>query len=389
MLTKTGSQNTHIMKKIFKHLLLPGLTGLTLGILVLLFFPALSGIPQLSFSNLVDKGEQLLGVGQVTYSTAVKRAAPAVVNIATTTFNRSEPELNNKNNNPAFSTYNQDEKSEKSLGSGVIISSDGFLLTNNHVIAGADRIIAVLKDGREAIAEVAGTDPETDLAVLRLDLKNLPHLSLADSGKAEVGDVVLAIGNPFGLGQTVTMGIISATGRNDLSLNTYEDFIQTDAAINVGNSGGGLINARGELIGINTLLFSSGGGNEGVGFAIPSSMARFVTKSIIKHGRVIRGWLGIESQPLTKQLADAYGVDTNVGILISGVYDGGPADQAGVRRGDILTAINGVNTSDGKKVMNMVAQQLPGSELTIGLIRNNKPVSVKARVATRPNIVNQ
>ena len=375
------------MKKLFSHLFLPTLAGLFGGLLVLLFFPSISGMPQLSFSNLIDKGEQLLGVGQVTYSTAVKKAAPAVVNIATTTF--SEQSKDSKGGgNPAFS-YREDDKSEKSLGSGVIISSDGFLLTNNHVIAGADRIIAILKDGREAIATVVGTDPETDLAVLRLDLKKLQHLSLVDSGKAEVGDVVLAIGNPFGLGQTVTMGIISATGRNDLSLNTYEDFIQTDAAINVGNSGGALINARGELIGINTLLFSRGGGNEGVGFAIPSSMARFVTKSIIKHGRVIRGWLGIESQPLSKQLADAYGVDTNIGILISGVYDGGPADQAGLRRGDILTAINGVNTSDGKKVMNMVAQQPPGSDLTIKIIRNNKPVSVKARVATRPNIVNQ
>ncbi|MRI34098.1 2-alkenal reductase [Endozoicomonas sp. OPT23] len=376
------------MKKLLSQLLLPGLVGLIFGLLVLLFFPGISGMPQLSFSNLVDKGEQLLGVGQVTYSTAVKKAAPAVVNIATTTFTKGAKQSNHQNN-PAFTTYNQDEKSEKSLGSGVIISSDGFLLTNNHVIAGADRIIAVLKDGREAIAEVAGTDPETDLAVLRLDLKKLPHLSLADSGKAEVGDVVLAIGNPFGLGQTVTMGIISATGRNDLSLNTYEDFIQTDAAINVGNSGGALINARGELIGINTLLFSSGGGNEGVGFAIPSSMARFVTKSIIKHGRVIRGWLGIESQPLSKQLADAYGVEPNSGILITGVYNNGPADQAGLQRGDILTGINGVSTSDGKKVMNMVAQQPPGSDLIIKIIRNNKPVSVKARVATRPNIVNQ
>ena len=375
------------MKKFLNQFLYPALSGLIVAFLVILLVPNWLGLPQLDFNNVVNKGEQLLGIGEVSYSSAVKIAAPAVVNIATATL-VNESSRSRMPKSPFTENNLGRAKVETSLGSGVIISPDGYLLTNNHVIEGADRIVAVLKDGREESASIVGRDPETDLAVLKIDLKDLPSLDLVDSGQTEVGDVVLAIGNPFGLGQTVTMGIISATGRNDLSLNTYEDFIQTDAAINVGNSGGALISARGELLGINTLLFSRGGGNEGVGFAIPSSMARFVTQSIIKYGRVVRGWLGIESQPLTSQLAEAYGVESNVGILISGVYDNGPADNAGLRRGDILTAINNISTSDGKKVMNMVAQEPPGSEVTLQILRNNKPLEMKAVVATRPNMVN-
>ncbi|WP_422135054.1 S1C family serine protease [Endozoicomonas sp. ALD040] len=375
------------MKRLLNQLIYPALSGLIVALLVMLLAPKWLGLPHLSLSNVLSRGEQLLGIGEVSYSSAVKEAAPAVVNIATATLiNESSPSRMPKS---PFTENNLGRaKVETSLGSGVIISPDGYLLTNNHVIEGADRIVAVLKDGREESATIVGRDPETDLAVLKIDLNNLPSLDLADSGQAEVGDVVLAIGNPFGLGQTVTMGIISATGRNDLSLNTYEDFIQTDAAINVGNSGGALINARGELVGINTLLFSRGGGNEGVGFAIPSSMARFVTQSIIKYGRVVRGWLGIESQPLTSRLAQAYGVESNVGILISGVYDNGPADLAGLKRGDILMAINNISTNDGRKVMNMVAQEAPGSEVTLQILRNNHPLEMKAVVATRPNMVN-
>ncbi|WP_062263548.1 S1C family serine protease [Endozoicomonas arenosclerae] len=375
------------MKKFLNQFIYPAITGLIVAFLVILLAPNWLGLPKLSFNNVVNRGEQFLGIGEVSYSSAVKIAAPAVVNIATATL-VNESSRSRMPKSPFTENNLGRAKVETSLGSGVIISPDGYLLTNNHVIEGADRIIAVLKDGREESASIVGRDPETDLAVLKIDLKKLPSLDLADSGQAEVGDVVLAIGNPFGLGQTVTMGIISATGRNDLSLNTYEDFIQTDAAINVGNSGGALISARGELLGINTLLFSRGGGNEGVGFAIPSSMARFVTQSIIKYGRVVRGWLGIESQPLTSQLAEAYGVESNAGILISGVYDNGPADKAGLRRGDILTAINNISTSDGKKVMNMVAQEPPGSEVTLQILRNNKPLEMKAVVATRPNMVN-
>lgn len=375
------------MKKLLNQLIYPALSGLIVALLAILFAPNWLGLPQLNFNNVLNRSEQLLGIGEISYSSAVKIAAPAVVNIATATL-VDESSRSRMPKSPFTENNLGRAKVETSLGSGVIISPDGYLLTNNHVIEGADRIVAVLKDGREESAAIVGRDPETDLAVLKIDLKDLPSLNLADSGQNEVGDVVLAIGNPFGLGQTVTMGIISATGRNDLSLNTYEDFIQTDAAINVGNSGGALISARGELLGINTLLFSRGGGNEGVGFAIPSSMARFVTQSIIKYGRVVRGWLGIESQPLTSRLAEAYGVESNVGILISGVYDNGPADMAGLKRGDILIAINNINTSDGRKVMNMVAQEPPGSEVTLQILRNNQPLEMKAVVATRPNMVN-
>lgn len=225
-----------IMIRFLNQFIYPALSGLVIALLVILFAPNWLGLPQISVNNMLNRGEQLLGIGEVSFSSAVKIAAPAVVNIATATLvndaNRSRmPKSPFTENNLGRA------KVETSLGSGVIISPDGYLLTNNHVIEGADRIVAVLKDGREESASIVGRDPETDLAVLKIDLKDLPNLNLANSGQTEVGDVVLAIGNPFGLGQTVTMGIISATGRNDLSLNTYEDFIQTDAAINVGNSG--------------------------------------------------------------------------------------------------------------------------------------------------------
>ncbi|MGI9275003.1 MAG: S1C family serine protease [Endozoicomonas sp.] len=378
--------NNAIMKKFLTHIVLPLLTGLAVGLLIIVIKPDLIGLEKDHFTRLFDRSTDFLGSGQASYSTAVKKAAPAVVNISTATL-ASLPEYNLTPRSSADGN-NRSSRGETSLGSGVIVGQDGYLLTNNHVIDNADSIIVTLRDNRKAPAAIVGRDPETDLAVLKVDLREMPSIKLADSSLAEVGDVVLAIGNPFDLGQTVTMGIISATGRNDLRLNTYEDFIQTDAAINIGNSGGALVNAYGDLIGINTLLFSRGGGNEGIGFAIPSSMARFVMNSIIKYGRVIRGWLGIESQPLTPELADAFGVNSDIGILISGVYKGGPADLAGLQRGDILTGINGVDTSDGKKVMNMVAQVPPGSEVTIQILRDDKPMDVKAKVTTRPNMVN-
>ena len=357
------------MKKLLRFFGWPILLGLIVSAGIIFVNPELVGLTPASRDEFLSKGGNFFSErGQVSYSSAVKKATPAVVNISTKTVIKREggpvqvpPHLQGRKN-----------KIETSLGSGVIVNPNGFILTNNHVIQGAERIIVALRDGREVSATVVGIDPETDLAVLKVSMNDLPYIHLADSTKAEIGDVVLAIGNPFGLGQTVTMGIISATGRNDLQLNTYEDFIQTDAAINIGNSGGALVNAYGDLIGISTLLFSRGGGNEGIGFAIPSNMARFVMSSIIQYGRVIRGWLGIESQPLNSHLADAYGVSVNAGILISGVYERGPADQAGLRRGDILTGINGDATSDGRRVMNRVAQEPPGSEVTLEILRNGK-----------------
>ena len=373
------------MKINLSRIILPVFSGLFIGLLIIAVKPETAGLEKDAFTSIVDRffeqGSHILGSGQVSYRQAVKRAAPAVVNISSASLDRTSASLTPIPLRDTPST-------EINRGSGVIVRPDGYILTNNHVIQGVERIYVSMQDGREEVASVVGRDPDTDLAVLKIDLKHLPNIDLADSSKAEVGDVVLAIGNPFGLGQTVTMGIISATGRDDLRLNTYEDFIQTDAAINVGNSGGALVNAYGDLIGINTLLFTRGGGNEGVGFAIPSRMAQFVMESIIKYGRVIRGWLGIESQPLSAQLAEAYGVKANQGILISGVYQGGPAEQAGLHRGDILTGINNIATTDGNKVMNMVAQVPPGTEVTLQILRNNKPMELKARVSSRPIMVN-
>ncbi|MDP0590221.1 MAG: trypsin-like peptidase domain-containing protein [Candidatus Endonucleobacter bathymodioli] len=373
------------MKKLLQICGWPILFGFIVSIGVICLKPELAGLTSSPMAYFFSPTTTLVsGFKQNSYNSAVKKATPAVVNISTKTVINQEkkfveipPHIKiNKNN------------IETSLGSGVIINPNGFILTNNHVIQGADHIIVGLRDGREVYATVVGTDSDTDLAVLKIRMTNLPYIHLADSTKAKVGDIVLAIGNPFGLSQTVTMGIISATGRHNLQLNTYEDFIQTDAAINIGNSGGALINAYGDLIGVNTLLFSIGGGNESIGFAIPSEMARFVMNSIMRHGYVIRGWLGIESQSLNNSLAKAYQIDADAGILISGVYETGPADQAGLRRGDILIDINGSKTIDGKLLMNLVAQITPGSKVTLGVLRNGKKINLKALVAKRPTIIN-
>ena len=369
------------MKKLLKSVGLSVTLGLFVAIIALLIMPELGGITEKSRDRFLQHASRALSFNRpVSYSDAVKKAAPAVVSISTSSLSQRSD-----NNLPLPKRTDARNTPE---GSGVIVDPEGYILTNHHVINNAARLMITLRDGREVRAVIVGTDPESDLAVLKIDLQNLPYLNLEDSVNTEIGDVVLAIGNPFGLGQTVTMGIISATGRNDLQLNTYEDFIQTDAAINIGNSGGALVNAYGDLIGISSMLFSRGGGSEGVGFVIPSNMAHFVMSSIIKYGRVIRGWLGIESQPLNSALAEAYGVNTKVGILITGVYQGGPADKAGLMRGDILTGINGQSTRDGRRVMNMVARIPPGQQMTMQILRDGKNVELTAQAATRPQIVN-
>ena len=369
------------MKKLLKSVGFPVLLGILVAVTILLLQPGFGGVTEKSRDHFLEQVTRVFSFnGPVSYSNAVKKAAPAVVSISTSSLSqRSDSNLPLPERASARHTPE---------GSGVIVDPEGYILTNHHVINNAARLMITLRDGREVKAVIIGTDPESDLAVLKVDLQNLPYLNLEDSVNAEIGDVVLAIGNPFGLGQTVTMGIISATGRNDLQLNTYEDFIQTDAAINIGNSGGALVNAYGDLIGISTLLFSRGGGSEGVGFVIPSNMAHFVMDSIIKYGRVIRGWLGIESQPLNSALAEAYGVSTKIGILITGVYQGGPADIAGLMRGDILIGINGQSTRDGRKVMNMVARIPPGQHMTMQILRDGKQVELTAQAATRPQIIN-
>ncbi len=329
-----------------------------------------------------------LGNGPVSYADAVEMAAPAVVNVYTA--KRVQEQTSSLFNDPLFRYFfgdrfqQQRERLQTSLGSGVIISDQGFLLTNNHVVQGAEEIQVMMLDGRSYSAGLVGADPDSDLAVLKIDADDLPSVVVGQSDNLRVGDVVLAIGNPFGVGQTVTLGIVSATGRNSLGISTYENFIQTDAAINPGNSGGALINARGELVGINTAIFSKSGGSQGIGFAIPMSLATGITKQIVEKGTVVRGWLGIEAQDLTPSLAQSFGLETTRGVLIAGVLRNGPADDAGIEPGDVLLAIDGVNVNNARDAMNRIAQQPPGTALAIQAMRQGKPIELEATIAQRP-----
>ncbi len=321
--------------------------------------------------------------GVVSYSAAVKVAAPAVVNIFTLQkVKQNHPLLND----PAFREFfgnqipeqNQGQ-GENSLGSGVIVRPDGYILTNNHVIAQADQIVVGLQDGRRAVAKVVGTDPDTDLAVIKIELDKLPVLPFKLSGN-EVGDVVLAIGNPFGVGQTVTQGIISATGRSDLGINTYEDFIQTDAAINPGNSGGALIDVAGNLIGVNTAIFSQSGGSLGIGFAIPAKICQQILNSILKDGRVIRGWLGISLLPPQQ---DDVLQPRQTGVVIADVLKNGPAATAGLRVGDKIMKVNNEDVTSTSHLINYVALQAPQSTITVTVMRDNKTENLQVVVGER------
>lgn len=322
------------------------------------------------------------------YATSVKLAAPAVVNIQTTKIitERQHPLMED----PLFRQFFGDsvgeprKRMESSLGSGVIVSPQGYILTNHHVIKAADEIMIALKDGRTTKATVIGTDPDTDLAVLHIKLDNLPAITLSKSHDIEVGDVVLAIGNPFGVGQTVTSGIVSATGRNMLGINTFENFIQTDAAINPGNSGGALINAYGELIGINTAIFSKSGGSQGIGFAIPLSLAKNVLTQIIEFGHVKRGWLGVAIQDMNPELAKSFNLKHVYGVIINGIAESGPADKAGLKPGDIITQINDTEVENTRHLLNLVSQVLPGNKISIKGINQEGTFSVKTKVIQRP-----
>jgi serine protease DegQ len=321
------------------------------------------------------------------YRQAAGRAMPAVVNILTSkALQENHPLLKDPFFRRFFGDRLPPEEHQSSLGSGVIVSPDGYILTNNHVIDSADEIEVVLADGRKAPAKVVGADPETDLAVIRVGLSQLPVMVLGRDDKARVGDVVLAIGNPFGVGQTVTMGIISAVGRNNLHINHFENFIQTDAAINFGNSGGALIDTNGNLLGINSAIYSQTGGSVGIGFAIPVSTARTVMESIIRHGQVIRGWVGIETQDITPELAESFGLPQRDGTIIAGVVRGGPADRAGVRPGDILVSVDGKRIKNTSEMLNLIAQLQPGARTSLSLVRKNRQATVQVTVGKRPRI---
>ncbi|NMM37332.1 MAG: Do family serine endopeptidase [Glaciimonas sp.] len=326
---------------------------------------------------------------QNSYRDAAKRAMPSVVNIFTT---KEAKQLKNPYlNDPFFKKFfgdgygGQTEK-QSSLGSGVVISPQGYILTNNHVVEAADEIEVALADGRKAVAKVVGADPETDLAVIKIDVPNLPAITLGRIEQVQVGDPVLAIGNPFGVGQTVTMGIVSALGRNHLGINTFENFIQTDAAINPGNSGGALIDTNGNLLGINTAIYSSSGGSLGIGFAIPVSTVKTVMESIIKTGQVVRGWIGVEPQDITPELAESFGLTKKTGAIIAGVLRDGPADKAGVKPGDILLAIEDKPVTDTTEMLNLIAQLTPGNKAKFTISRRNQDSIVQVTIGKRPKI---
>ncbi len=326
--------------------------------------------------------------GPVSYARAVELAAPSVVNIFTAKVVTQRPHP--LFDDPSFRRFFGDKppvpgkRQENSLGSGVIISTQGYILTNNHVVEGADEIKVGLHDGRSAEATIVGTDPETDLAVLKIKIDNLPSITISEAEVPRVGDVALAIGNPFGVGQTVTMGIVSATGRSELGINTFENFIQTDAAINPGNSGGALINAYGQLIGINTAIFSRSGGSEGIGFAIPVSIAKNVMQQIVEHGHTVRGWLGIEAQDLTPELAESFGAKNVSGVVVAGVLPNSPASKGGLKSGDIITQVNDQNVTTAKDLVNAIAKITPGAEARLRGLRNGKEITFTARVGERP-----
>jgi serine protease DegQ len=323
---------------------------------------------------------------------AAKISSPAVVNIFTSKINKKKPSKKGAphQNEPWFQFFFGDqapnEEPSSSLGSGVIVSPQGIILTNHHVIDGADEIEVAFADGRKRNAKLIGSDPETDIAVLKIDATDLPNpITLGKMESVQVGDVVLAIGNPFGVGQTVTSGIVSALGRNQLGINTFENFIQTDAAINPGNSGGALVDTKGNLIGINTAIYSRSGGNMGIGFAIPINTAKQVMESILTNGSVTRGWIGVEPQNLSKELAESLNLPKDTtGVLISGVLEGGPADKAGMKPGDVLTQVNGQAVNDVVTLLNRIAQTSPGDEAKINLLRKGKPMALKVQVGKRP-----
>lgn len=394
---------------VYKSVIVPAITGLVVAVVIItlssddqprkqevVFLESQKPERQVKFSGKpADKtasqslvaGTTALSLPQ-SYADAVAAAQPAVVNIYTSKLvtRQYHPLYDDPIFRRFFGMHNvpRRQRMQSSLGSGVIVSPSGYVLTNNHVIAGADEIKVALADGREALASVVGTDPETDLAVLFIEMPDLPAVTLASPEDTRVGDIVLAIGNPFGVGQTVTQGIVSAMGRNQANLSTFVDFIQTDAAINPGNSGGALVNSQGSLIGINTAIYSRSGGSHGIGFAIPVDLAKQVMMQLVKHGSVVRGWLGIEPTILTQGLANALSMPFVPGILVSGVFRDGPAYEAGIAPGDVITEINGEPLQDPRDALTFISTKRPGDQVEITVMRKGEAYRIKAVVGERP-----
>ena len=313
---------------------------------------------------------------------AAQKAMPAVVSI-----NTSKEVRHPRSNDPWFQFFFGQQlgtQQQAGLGSGVIVSPDGYILTNNHVVENADQIEVTLADGRQASATIIGTDPETDLAVLKIALDKLPVIVIGNSDHAVVGDTVLAIGNPFGVGQTVTSGIVSALGRSELGINTFENFIQTDAAINPGNSGGALVDVHGNLLGINTAIYSRSGGSMGIGFAIPVSTAKIVMDGLVKDGKVTRGWIGVEPNELSPELAETFGIKAAQGVIITGVLQAGPAAKAGMLPGDVIVEIDGNSVRNVAEMMTAVAALAPGNNAEFGILRGHEALTLHISPAVRP-----
>ncbi len=358
---------------------------ISLLIMGVLFSEAEAGESKISSRS----SDVLSKIGQAT-AEIVEAVRPVVVNISTMRTVRIRGGMNPLFDDPLFRRFFGDqfmaprERKTASLGSGVIVDPKGYILTANHVVQGADEIKVTLWDRRELPGKIIGTDPMTDIGIIKIDADSLPTVVWGDSERLRVGETVLAIGSPYGLSQTVTMGIVSAVGRANVGIADYEDFIQTDAAINPGNSGGALVNVQGELVGINTAIFSTSGGYQGIGFAVPSSMAKSVMQSLIGTGKVVRGWLGVTVQHLTPELAKQFDLQNEKGVLVGDVVEGGPADRAGLRRGDIIIACAGKRIEDPNQLRNLVASTAPGQTVEMEIIRENSKRSLKVTVLDLP-----
>ena len=373
------------LSKIIDFIGLPVLTGLAVATVLLLLFPEFRSAPptETDSDNFEYRGVSTDWYGPVSYAQAVKKAAPSVVNIYTRT--KTKPNNHPLSQHPFLRhLYNQQQaRVRDSLGSGVIMDTTGLIVTNYHVVANVDEILVLLYDGQELPAHVIGSDPETDLAVLKIAAENLRPIPLGDPNKVEIGDVVLAIGNPFGVGQTVTQGIVSATRRNGLNLNTFENYIQTDANINPGNSGGALVDAYGNLLGINSAIINNLNSN-GIAFAVPVTDVQKVMDNILEHGRVIRGWLGFEAVDLTPTLAKNFKLSLSSGLLITAIAKGGPTHLADIRPNDIVTSINGISVTDRHRSVSQIAEIVPGEPIELEIQRNNKRLKVTAIAGERP-----